>query len=81
MKNYSMKVFVSVAVLGTLAFILMMLQFPLLPSAPFLKLDFSDIPALIGGLLFGPLAVILVELIKNVLLYIVSGSPVGVPIG
>ncbi len=64
MKNYSMKVFVSVAVLGTLAFILMMLQFPLLPSAPFLKLDFSDIPALIGGLLFGPLAVILVELIK-----------------
>lgn len=81
MKNYSMKVFVSVAVLGTLAFILMMLQFPLLPSAPFLKLDFSDIPALIGGLLFGPLAVILVELIKNVLLYIVSGSPVGVPVG
>ncbi len=81
MKNYSMKVFVSVAVLGTLAFILMMLQFPLLPSAPFLKLDFSDIPALFGGLLFGPLAAILVELIKNVLLYIMSGSPVGVPVG
>ncbi|WP_088809625.1 MULTISPECIES: ECF transporter S component [Listeria] len=81
MRNYSMKTFVSVAVLGTLAFVIMLLQFPLLPSAPFLKLDFSDIPALIGGLMFGPLAIILIELIKNVLEFIVSGSPVGVPVG
>ncbi|EMG29110.1 Riboflavin transporter FmnP [Listeria fleischmannii 1991] len=81
MRNYSMKTFVSIAVLGTLAFVIMLLQFPILPSAPFLKLDFSDIPALIGGLMFGPLAIILIELIKNVLEFIVSGSPVGVPIG
>ncbi|EUJ32917.1 Riboflavin transporter FmnP [Listeria floridensis FSL S10-1187] len=81
MKSYSLKAFVSIAVFGTVAFIIMLLQFPLLPSAPFLKLDFSDIPALIGGLMFGPLAIILIELIKNILEFIVSGSPVGIPVG
>ncbi|WP_099222279.1 ECF transporter S component [Listeria costaricensis] len=81
MKNYSLKTFVGIAVFGTVSFVIMLLKFPLLPSASFLTLDFSDIPALIGGLLFGPLAIILIELIKNVLEFFVSGSPVGVPVG
>lgn len=81
MKKYSLKAFVSIAVLGAVAFVIMLIQFPLLPSAPFLKLDFSDIPAAIGGLLFGPLAIILIEFVKNVLEYLVTGSFVGVPVG
>ncbi|MBC2303726.1 ECF transporter S component [Listeria booriae] len=81
MKKYSLKTFVSIAVLGAVAFVIMLIQFPLLPSAPFLKLDFSDVPAVIGGLLFGPLAIILIEFVKNVLEYLVTGSFVGVPVG
>ncbi|MBC1290254.1 ECF transporter S component [Listeria booriae] len=81
MKKYSLKTFVSIAVLGAVAFVIMLIQFPLLPSAPFLKLDFSDVPAMIGGLLFGPLAIILIEFVKNVLEYLVTGSFVGVPVG
>ncbi|MBC2056944.1 ECF transporter S component [Listeria booriae] len=81
MKKYSLKAFVSIAVLGAVAFVIMLIQFPLLPSAPFLKLDFSDVPAAIGGLLFGPLAIILIEFVKNVLEYLVTGSFVGVPVG
>ncbi|MBC2282906.1 ECF transporter S component [Listeria booriae] len=81
MKKYSLKAFVSIAVLGAVAFVIMLIQFPLLPSAPFLKLDFSDVPAVIGGLLFGPLAIILIEFVKNVLEYLVTGSFVGVPVG
>ncbi|MBC1229092.1 ECF transporter S component [Listeria booriae] len=81
MKKYSLKTFVSIAVLGAVAFVIMLIQFPLLPSAPFLKLDFSDVPAAIGGLLFGPLAIILIEFVKNVLEYLVTGSFVGVPVG
>ncbi|WP_163654226.1 ECF transporter S component [Listeria sp. PSOL-1] len=81
MKNYSLKTFVGIAVFGTIAFVVMLFQFPLPGVASFLKLDFGDIPVLIGGLLFGPLAIILMELIKNVLEFLMSGSPVGVPVG
>ncbi|MDR1795686.1 MAG: ECF transporter S component [Erysipelotrichaceae bacterium] len=39
----------------------------LFPSAPFLKIDFSDLPALIGGIVTGPSGAILIQLFKNVL--------------
>ncbi|EFI84525.1 Riboflavin ECF transporter S component FmnP [Listeria grayi] len=81
MKNYSLKTFVSVAVLSTIGFLLMVIEFPILPSAPFLKLDFSDIAALVGAFMFGPLAAILIELLKNVLWFMFSGGIAGVPIG
>ncbi|EAR65350.1 hypothetical protein B14911_08862 [Bacillus sp. NRRL B-14911] len=44
-------------------------------------IDFSDIPALIAALIFGPAAGILVELFKNVLDYFMTGSATGVPVG
>ncbi|WP_167628735.1 ECF transporter S component [Listeria valentina] len=81
MKNYSLKTFVSIAVFGTVAFIIMQIEFPILPTAPFLKLDFSEIPVLIGGLMFGPLSIVLIEALKCVLHFIISGSPVGIPVG
>ena len=40
---------VGIACLGALAFILMFFEFPVLPMAPYLKLDFSDVPVLLGG--------------------------------
>ena len=57
------------------AFILMFLEFPipfLVP--PFIKFDFSDIPALIGAFSMGPLCGILIELVKNLLHVMTSGS-------
>ena len=62
-----MKRLVTVPLLSAVAFILMYMEFqlPLLPA--FLKLDFSTLPALIGGLMFGPAAGIMIELIKNML--------------
>ena len=41
---------VSVAMLSSIAYILMLLNFPIPPFPSFLKIDFSDIPALIGAL-------------------------------
>lgn len=68
------------ALLGTISMILMFLNFPLpfLPS--YLKIDFSDIPALIAALIFTPLAGIAVEAVKNLLylLYTGAGDPIGV---
>ncbi|MBP3600155.1 MAG: ECF transporter S component [Clostridia bacterium] len=66
-------------ILGALGFVLMLLEFPLpfiIPS--FIKLDFSEIPALISAFAYGPIYGILVCLIKNLLhLFVTSSAGVG----
>ena len=66
-------------IFGALGFVLMLLEFPLpfiIPS--FIKLDFSEIPALIAAFAFGPLHGILVCAIKNILhLFVTSSAGVG----
>lgn len=66
-----------VAVLGSAATILMLLEFPVIFMPGFLKLDFSDIPAIIGAFALGPLAGCLIILLKN-LLHISSTQTAGV---
>ena len=66
------------AIMGAIGFVLMMLDFPLpflIPS--FIKLDFSELPALITGFALGPVYGVLVCLLKNLLHLLVSSS-VGV---
>lgn len=75
------KTLVTVGMLSTIAYVLMLLNFPIPPFPSFLLIDFSDIPALIASLVFGPVAGIFVELIKNILDYFMKGSPTGVPVG
>ncbi|CAM3965267.1 ECF transporter S component [Lederbergia lenta] len=81
MKKFSVKSFVAIGMLSSLSFILMLIKFPIPPFPAWLTVDFSDIPALIAALLFGPLAAVLVELFKNVLDYVMIGSEAGLPIG
>ncbi|GIN97338.1 hypothetical protein J6TS1_32080 [Siminovitchia terrae] len=64
-----------------MSFVLMLIKFPIPPFPAYLTVDFSDIPALIAALMFGPLAAIIVELIKNILDYLMIGSEAGIPIG
>ncbi|WP_371374122.1 ECF transporter S component [Sporomusa aerivorans] len=54
-----------IAVLASAAAILMVLELPVILMPGFLKLDFSDIPAIIGAFALGPLAGCLIVLIKN----------------
>ncbi len=66
------------AIMGTIGFILMMLEFPLsfiIPS--FIKFDFSELPALITAFSIGPFWGVAVCLIKN-LLHLFVGSTAGV---
>jgi riboflavin transporter len=81
MKKFSVKAMVSIGMLSSISYVLMLLNFPLPPFPKFLMVDFSDIPALIAALIFGPAAGILVELIKNMLDYFMTGSETGVPVG
>ena len=64
---------------GAIGFILIMLEFPLAFLIPsFVKLDFSELPALIAAFAFGPLYGVLVCLVKNLLhLFITSSAGVG----
>lgn len=71
-------VLVKTSMLSVIAFVLMLLesQVPFFPE--FLKIDLSDLPALIAGLAMGPLAGISVEAVKNILhLLMTSTGGVG----
>ena len=57
-----------IAILGVCAFMLMYFEIALPFIAPtFYKLDFSEIPVLIGGFALGPLSAVVIELIKILL--------------
>lgn len=51
----------------------LLLEFPMLPAAPYLKMDFSDVPAAFGAVMFGPVCGLSVELIKNILEMLIRG--------
>ncbi|MGL5439391.1 MAG: ECF transporter S component [Filifactoraceae bacterium] len=78
MKKTKTNVMVKTAILAVLAYIIMFLEIPLPPFPPFLKLDLSDIPAIIGGFALGPIAGIMIELIKNLLHFVIQTSTAGV---
>jgi|SRR5690625_280929 len=69
-----------IALLGTISLLLFFIKFPLPVLPSYLKIDFGDIPAMIAGLIFSPLAGVMVVAIKNILYFAVSGSadPIGV---
>lgn len=66
---------VRIGVLSAISVLLMtMLQFPLPFALPFLKVDFADVPALIGGFSMGPVAGIVIEGIKILLNLMLNGT-------
>ncbi|HLR11769.1 MAG TPA: ECF transporter S component [Sporosarcina sp.] len=81
MRNKRLRRMVLIAMLGSIATVLMKLNFPLPALPPFLKFDFGEVPAVLAVMTMGPVAGIAVELIKNVLYWFLSGSPTGVPVG
>lgn len=72
-KNKNFIRFVTVAMLCAVSFVLYLLEFPLFPGATHLKLDFSDVPALIGSMIFGPIWGVVIELVKNLIELAVKG--------
>lgn len=81
LKKNKLRRMVIIAVLASVATVLMQFNFPLPGIPPFLKFDFGEIPAVLAILTMGPVAGITVELIKNVLHWFFTGSPTGVPVG
>ncbi len=78
MKREKTRTMVEVAMLGAIAVILMLFEFPLPFLAPsFYELDFSEVPVLIGAFAIGPMAGVVIEAIKILLNLVINGTITG----
>jgi riboflavin transporter FmnP len=76
-RKMSIGVMTKVSILSVIAFVIMFIETPVFVFPGFLKLDLSDVPALVAGFAMGPVAGILVELLKN-LMHLLRTSTGGV---
>ncbi len=61
--------------MGALAAVIMLFEFPLpFIAPPFYELDFSEIPVLIGSFMMGPVAGVIIELVKILVKMVIKGT-------
>lgn len=66
---------VAAGMLSAVAFVLMFFDFPLPMLIPsFIKMDFSDLPALLGAFALGPVYGVVISLLKNILHILIKGT-------
>lgn len=70
----NIRTMVQVGMLGAVAMILMFFEVPLWFAPPFYKIDLSELPVLIGCFAMGPIAGVLIELVKILLHMVVQGT-------
>lgn len=75
-KTFTTKAMVTISLLSALSYVLMLLESP--AYIGFLRLELSDIPAIVGAFHFGPLAGVVIELIKNLIKGITATKTAGV---
>lgn len=63
-----------VGLFGALSAILMLFKVPLFFAPAFMKLDFAELPCLIGGFMFGPVAGVAIVLVKLILNLLLNGT-------
>lgn len=74
-QRLSVKKMAAVGMMAAIAMILMLFEFPLpFLAPPFYELDFSEVPVMICGFLYGPVAGVLVELVKIILKVLTKGT-------
>ncbi len=76
-KTLNTNKFIKLSLLAAIAVVLMYVDFPVIPIFPWLKIDLSDMPALMGAFAFGPLSGIIIEFMKNLLILLVKGTGTG----
>ena len=73
MKHKSMKKWVIAAGLAGISYILRFIAFPVIPLVPYLKIEFADVPVLLGFFALGIGGGIGINLIRSLLFFVVSG--------
>lgn len=69
---FSIESLAIMAMLGGISVILMLFDFPLWFAPPVYKLDFSEVPVLIGAFALGPAAGVIIEMIKILLNFVIN---------
>ncbi len=84
MKRFSTRDLVTIAILSSLAGVLMfpVFEFPVWFAPPDIyKLDFSEIPVLIGAFAIHPLAGVIIEGVKIIIALIIKGGSITMGVG
>ncbi len=75
--KFNVRYLTKIGMLTAIAVALIFLEIPLPFFPPFLKIDLSDLPALLGGFALGPVAGIIIQLLKNVIHFFVKNDGTG----
>ena len=78
---FSIRQVVIMSLFAGISFLLYFISFPILPFVSYMKVDFSDIPILLGMIMFGPLGGIIIAAIKGLLYWLLTGVDVANLIG
>lgn len=62
------------AMFGALAAVLMLFELPIFFTLPFIKLDFSDVPVILGAYMLGPFWGCVIAFIKIALNFVLNGT-------
>lgn len=74
----SVKSLSRIGMLSAIGVLLMFFEFPLTFIAPeFVKIDVSDVPALVGSFAMGPVAGVIISALKNILKILIRGTSTG----
>ncbi|MDL2324856.1 ECF transporter S component [Ruminococcaceae bacterium OttesenSCG-928-A16] len=67
MRTQRTKKLVGMAIMAAIAGVLMYIEFPIPGIPPFLKLDISGVPVLVGSFMYGPVAGVAIAAVKSML--------------
>lgn len=73
-KYFTTRRIVTIAMLSAIAGVLMVFDFPVFFVPSMYKLDFSELPALIAGFAYGPLAGVVTEFVKILVKLMIKGT-------
>lgn len=73
-KNETVKTIAFIGLMGAVSAVLMLLRFPLPFLPPFLSFDLSGVMEIMGGYMFGPVAAVLIIIVKILLQLVMQGS-------
>lgn len=68
---------VKISLLAAIAVVLMYFDFPIIPAFPWLKIDLSEVPALMGGFAYGPITGGIIVILKVFLRFLIKGTETG----
>lgn len=75
--NKNVNKMIKISLLVAIAVVLMYFDFPVIPLFPWLKIDLSEVPALMGGFAYGPVAGGGIVILKVLLRFLIKGTQTG----